>query len=344
VKVDHPTPTKVEVDLGDRSYEVLIGYGVRAELADYIPPSAQRVAIVTQENIPWEVDPGRPIGVFHIGPGEQYKTMETIEGLCTAFADWGLTRADCVVGVGGGMVTDVAGFAASVYHRGLPVVHVATSLLGQIDASIGGKTGVNLTVGKNLVGTYWQPHAVLCDLDTLSTLPARELRCGFGELAKYRWVGERSFEDLSLQQRVSECVRIKAQVVAEDEREAGRRALLNYGHTLAHAIETSTDHAVAHGEAVAIGLVFAADLAHSMGRISSEAAAAHRALISGYDLAVRPPGGLDPDRLIDLMAGDKKATTGLTFVLLNDQGHLEVVAGVDRAVVRAELARFLEPA
>jgi 5-deoxy-5-amino-3-dehydroquinate synthase len=315
---------RVDVALGERSYPVLIGHGVRSELADYLPASARRVAIVTQENIPWDVDPRIPAGVFHIGPNEHYKTMETIESLCTAFSEWGLTRSDCVVGVGGGMVTDVAGFAASVYHRGL-----------------GGKTGVNLPTGKNLVGTYWQPHAVLCDLEVLSTLPARETRCGYGELAKYRWIGERSFDGLDLIDQVAECVRVKAEVVADDERESGRRALLNYGHTLAHAIETSTDHRVAHGEAVAIGLVFAAELAHAMGRIDAESVAEHRRVISGYDLATSPPSGLEPQRLLDLMRGDKKATMGLTFVLADAGGQLEVVPNVDPELVLAVLARFV---
>src|SRR6201999_4140140 len=126
---------------------------------------------------------------FHIGDGEAHKTLATVEDLCSRFARWGLSRADVVIGVGGGIVTDVAGFAASVYHRGLPVVHVATSLLAQIDAAIGGKTGVNLPEGKNLVGSYWQPSAVICDTSTLATLPPREYRCGLGELAKYHWLG-----------------------------------------------------------------------------------------------------------------------------------------------------------
>ena len=147
----------IEVDLGERSYPVLVGPGVRADLAAVLPERIRRVAVVTQEGIDVDVDPGRPFETFLIGDGERHKTLSTIESLCSAFARWGLTRADCVVAVGGGIVTDVGGFAASVYHRGIPVVHVATSLLAQVDAAIGGKTGVNLPEGKNLVGAYWRP-------------------------------------------------------------------------------------------------------------------------------------------------------------------------------------------
>ncbi|SVA30017.1 uncharacterized protein METZ01_LOCUS82871, partial [marine metagenome] len=147
---------------GGRSYPVLVGPGAVGELASVVPSGARRVAVVTQASIPVEVDPGVDHRVFTIGEGESAKTLSTVEDLCRAFAAWGLTRADAVVGVGGGVVTDVAGFAAASYHRGLPVVHVATTLLAQIDAAIGGKTGVNLPEGKNLVGAFWQPVAVLC--------------------------------------------------------------------------------------------------------------------------------------------------------------------------------------
>ena len=290
----------VDVPLGDRSYPVLVGAGARHELAGVLPEGTRRVAVVTQPGIGWTVDPGVPHEVFEIGDGEALKSLATVEALCRRFADWGLTRADCVVGVGGGLVTDVAGFAASIYHRGLPVVHVATTLLGQIDAAIGGKTGVNLPEGKNLVGTYWQPSAVLCDTDTLETLPPREYRCGLGELAKYHWLGGGRLDDLPLDERVAACVRIKADVVASDEREGGRRAILNYGHTLAHAIETAGTYDLRHGEAVAIGLVYAAEVAHRLGRIDDDAVAEHRRVVGAYDLPGRLPSGLSDDELVAL--------------------------------------------
>jgi 5-deoxy-5-amino-3-dehydroquinate synthase len=237
----------VPVALGDRSYDVIVGDGVRTELARVVPASARRVAVVTQPGIPVDVDPGREFRVFEIGTGEEAKSLATVEQLCRGFAQWGLNRADTVVAVGGGMVTDTAGFAAAVYHRGVPVVHVSTTLLGQIDAAVGGKTGVNIPEGKNLVGAFWQPTAVLCDTEVLDTLPPREYRSGLGEMAKYHFLGGDDLDSLPIAERVAACVAIKAAVVAGDEREGGRRATLNYGHTLAHALEIATDHQLPMG-------------------------------------------------------------------------------------------------
>ena len=258
---------RVRVPLGERSYDVVVGHGARAELATVVPPTARRAAIVTQAGIPLDVDPGVPWERFEIGDGEAHKTLGTIEDLMRGFARFGLTRHDVVIGVGGGMVTDVAGFAAASWHRGVPVVHVATTLLAMVDAAIGGKTGVNLPEGKNLVGAFWQPAGVVCDLDALATLPARERRSGDGEMAKYHFLTGDDLEAMDLAERVTRCVEIKADVVAADEREGGRRALLNYGHTLAHALEIAAEHRVTHGEAVGIGLVYAAELAAELGRI-----------------------------------------------------------------------------
>jgi 5-deoxy-5-amino-3-dehydroquinate synthase len=240
------------------------------------------------------------------------------------------------------MVTDVAGFAAAVYHRGLPVVHVASTLLGQIDAAIGGKTGVNLPEGKNLVGAFWQPHAVLCDTEMLDTLPPGELRSGLGEVAKYHFLGDTGpgggeLADLPRDEQVAACVRIKAATVAADEREGGRRALLNYGHTLAHAIETAGHHEQRHGEAVGVGLVFAAVLARQAGRIDDARVAEHRRVVARFGLPDRVPEGLADGRLIDLMRRDKKATSGLTFILDGPDG-VEVVPQVPEDAVRAALA------
>ena len=335
---------RVEVRLsGGRSYPVLIGPGAVGELASVVPSGARRVAVVTQASIPVEVDPGVDHRVFTIGEGESAKTLSTVEDLCRAFAAWGLTRADAVVGVGGGVVTDVAGFAAASYHRGLPVVHVATTLLAQIDAAIGGKTGVNLPEGKNLVGAFWQPVAVLCDTAVLDTLPEREMSCGLGEMAKYHFLsggdlggghpGVGDLDGLALDERVARCIEIKAEVVAADEREAGRRAVLNYGHTLGHAIETTGQYDLRHGEAVAVGLVYAAELGRALGRIDDERVAEHRRVVDGYGLSGSLPVGADPDELMVAMGRDKKAIDGLTFVLDGPAG-VEVVAGVDAGVVR----------
>ena len=330
----------ITVPIEGRSYPVLVGHGAANGLGDLLPVTAKRAAIVTQTGVPLEVEANIPHELFEIGQGEQYKTLETIGSLCRDFARMGLTRNDVVIGVGGGMVTDVAGFAAASYHRGVPVVHVATTLLGMVDAAIGGKTGVNLPEGKNLVGAFWQPSGVICDLNALATLPDRELRCGYGEMAKYHFLTGDDLLSMELVDRVARCVEIKAEVVASDEREGGRRALLNYGHTLAHALETATDHQLAHGEAVAIGLIFAAHLANELGRIPFERIDEHFAVVGEeYGLGVDIPAGLDPHLLLDLMRRDKKALNGLTFVLDGPAG-VEVVVGVDEGPVLAALARM----
>lgn len=330
----------VPVALGDRSYPVLVGAGARRELAALLPPSARRVAIVTQAGIDLDVDPGREHRRFEISDGEAAKDLATIGALCSAWARWGLTRGDAVVAVGGGLVTDVAGFAAATYHRGVPVVHVATTLLGMVDAAIGGKTGVNLPEGKNLVGAFWQPLAVVCDTDALATLPPRELRSGRGELAKYHFLTGADLLALDLEERIAAAVRIKADIVAADEREdpANRRgrAILNYGHTLAHALETAGRYDLRHGEAVAIGLRCAAAVAHRLGRIDDERVADHDDVLAAYELDGALPAGSDPGRLVELMGRDKKAVDGLTFVLDGPDG-VEVVPGIDPAVATAVL-------
>ena len=328
---------RLEVALPEgRSYPVLVGPQAAEELASVLPSGVQRVAVVTQSDIPVAVDPGVDHRIFPIPNGETAKTLSTIEELCRAFAAWGLTRGDAVVGVGGGVVTDVAGFAAASYHRGLPVVHVATTLLAQIDAAIGGKTGVNLPEGKNLVGAFWQPTAVLCDTSTLDTLPAREMRCGLGEMAKYHFLGGDDLADLAFDQRVARCVEIKAGIVAADERDAGRRAVLNYGHTLGHAIESTGHYDLRHGEAVAIGLIYAAELGRALERIDSDRVAEHRKIVDGYGLPGSLPEGAQTDDLMAAMARDKKAVDGLTFALDGPTG-IEVVASIDPGLVRDTL-------
>ena len=340
---------RVDVSLGDRSYPVLVGAGARHELGAVLPPGAQRATVVTQLGIDVDVDPGVPFETFVIPDGEEAKDLATVGELCSGFARFGLTRRDVVVGVGGGVVTDVAGFAAAVYHRGVAVVHVATTLLGQIDAAVGGKTGVNLAEGKNLVGSFWQPAAVLCDTDTLATLPPRELRSGLGELAKYHFLGGdelaaqrfggESLDALPLAERVAACVAIKADVVASDETEGGRRALLNYGHTLAHALEIAGRFDLRHGEAVAIGLRYAALVAWLADRIDDDRVAEHQRVLDAYELDSQLPSGVDHDEIIELFGRDKKATDGITFVLDGPLG-LEVVPGVSPSLLRTALERM----
>ncbi len=332
----------VRVDLAERSYDVVVGHGARTALASLIPATAKRVAIVTQDGIGVSVDPEREHQVFMMPAGEANKSLTTVESLAREFAVWGMTRADCVVAVGGGIVTDVAGFTAASYLRGIAVVHVPTTLLGMIDAAIGGKTGVNLPEGKNLFGAFWQPSGVVCDLDVLATLPERQVHCGNGEMAKYHFLTSADLAGMNLTDRVAECVRIKASAVSADERETisslndKGRAVLNYGHTLAHALEIATHHALLHGEAVAIGLGFAARLGLALGRIEPDRVAQHDDVLAFYGLSQALPAGLEVDQLVRLMSRDKKAISGLTFVLDGANG-VELVRGVSPDTVRRVL-------
>jgi 5-deoxy-5-amino-3-dehydroquinate synthase len=328
----------------------LVGPGARHEVARFLPESAKSVAVVTQQSLlhaGWlkGLDLGVPFEVSVIPDGEEGKTLATVEGLTRRFAQRGLSRGDAVVAVGGGIVTDVAGFAAATYHRGTAYVNVATSLLAQVDAAIGGKTGVNLPEGKNLVGAFWQPNAVLCDTETLTTLPPREWACGRGEIAKYAFLGDAPAADQPIEEQVARCVAIKAAIVAEDEHEGGRRAVLNYGHTLGHALEGAAlsgaheDWDLRHGEAVAIGLLFAALLARRLGRIDEARVVEHRHVIGSYDLPTDLPRGAGATELIGFMTRDKKAHQDLTFVLDGPDG-VEPVRGVAEAEVLATLTEM----
>jgi 5-deoxy-5-amino-3-dehydroquinate synthase len=355
--------TVVPVPLGERSYDVVVGPGARHELAAVVAaavPRASRAVVVTQEGIGVDVDAGLPTERLTVPDGESAKSLTVVEELCRSFARAGLSRSDVVVAVGGGVVTDLAGFAAASFHRGTPYVNVATTLLAQVDAAIGGKTGVNLPEGKNLVGAFWQPAAVLCDTDVLATLPPREWASGRGEMAKYAFLGEADGSgpdgsDLDgsdllerpLPDQVAHCVAIKAAVVAADEREGDRRMVLNYGHTLAHALEASAFEPgspvdLRHGEAVAVGLEFAALLARRLGRIGDEGVAAHRRVLHAFDLSGSLPEGVDPATLVSFMARDKKAHHDLTFVLDGPAG-VEVVRGVGTPEVLATLEEMRSP-
>jgi 5-deoxy-5-amino-3-dehydroquinate synthase len=337
----------LSVDLAERSYPVLVGPGARFEVARFLPPTAKAAVIVTQEAIAdagWVegLDPGVPAEVCLVPDGEDAKTLATVEELARRFVRAGLSRADVVIAVGGGIVTDVAGFAAASYHRGTAYVNVATSLLAQVDAAIGGKTGVNLPEGKNLVGAFWQPNAVLCDTQTLETLPPREWACGRGEIAKYAFLGDAPRADQPIEEQVARCVAIKASFVAADEREGGRRMLLNYGHTLGHALEGAAraDHPdwdLRHGEAVAIGILFAALLARRLGRIDERRVEEHRRVIASFDLPTDLPHDADAEELVTFMGRDKKAQQDLTFVLDGPHG-VEPVHGVAAPDVVATLA------
>ena len=350
---------RVRVDLGPRSYDVVVGADAFTELGRVLG-GRRRVAIVTQEPIRDHAariiavvdDAGIDNETFTIDDGEEHKSLATVESLTGRFARWGLLRGDAVVAVGGGIVGDVAGFLAASYYRGIDVVQVPTTLLAMVDASIGGKTGVNLPEGKNLVGAFHQPLAVLAEPAVLATLPDREFRCGLAEVAKYAFIGDDALlavlgehtGDLVAHDRavvedvVARCAVAKARVVEVDELErTGARAALNYGHTLAHALEIAGGHSLRHGEAVAIGMVFAANLASVLERVGPDVVATQETLLARFGLPVTAPAGLTANHVIELMRRDKKATGGLSFVLPGPRG-IERVDDPDPTAVAKALA------
>jgi len=344
---------RVGVELGERSYEVVVDDGARSELPallDLRAPLAKSVVIVTSASLatqPWfDVESGREQRVLLVPEGESAKSLSAAEELLELFADLQLSRDDVVVGVGGGAVTDLAGFAAAVYLRGIALVQIPTSLVGQVDAAIGGKTGVNLAAGKNLVGAFYQPLGVLCDTSVLTTLPDRERRSGLGEIAKCWLLEGREAHELSstsMSELVEFAIRLKASVVSGDEREGDRRVLLNYGHTLAHALEKlalrDDPDSLRHGEAVAIGLAFAVRLAHELGRVDVGHIANHDAVLRELELVRRLPEGADTEELLEAMSHDKKARHDLSFVLPGPEGFT-LVSAIDPSTVRDVLNRF----
>ena len=344
---------RIPVELGERSYEVVVGDGVSAELDAVIAPhvsGTRTVVVVTTEALrafEWHgLSSSHRILEIVVPDGEAAKSLHVLEEVCEQLSRANVSRHDVIVGYGGGAVTDLAGFVAASYLRGIGLVQVPTSLVGQVDAAIGGKTGVNLATGKNLVGAFYQPWAVLCDSRPLATLPEREVRNGLGEVAKCALLRRRHAHELDAVGEAElrhDAIALKAEVVSGDEREGGRRALLNYGHTLAHAIEAVAleggDLDIRHGEAVAIGLNFASRLARRLGRVGDESVANHEATLAHFGLAGSLPRGLSVDFLMDAMLRDKKADHNLTFVLDGPRGP-EVVPGVASEAVRDELVAF----
>jgi len=350
----------------DPPYDAVVGPGALRLAGEHLA-GRRRVAVVSQAAVADRYAPAlrdalgaSGVGasdVFLIGDGEEHKTLGTVEDLCRALAAWGLLRGDAVVALGGGVVGDTAGFAAAVYHRGVEVVQAPTTLLGMVDAAIGGKTAVNLPEGKNLVGAFHQPTVVLADPDTLATLSERDYRSGLGEVAKYALMGageSHALADLldaatnevlardaeALAEVVERCAAIKADVVSRDPQErTGLRATLNLGHTLAHALETTGGYGLAHGEAVAVGLVFAGALAGACERVPPEVVERYRSLPAALGLPVAVPeeGDATAQELLTVMGRDKKARGGLTFVLPGPDG-LELVEDPPGAALRAAFA------
>lgn len=344
---------KINVDLGRRSYDVVLDDGARHDLMGLISsraPHAKVAVIVTSKSLttkPWfDIETGLVQHVLEVAEGEAAKTIAHLEDLLERMAVLELSRDDVVIGLGGGAITDLAGFAAATYLRGVSLIQIPTSLVGQVDAAIGGKTGVNLRAGKNLVGAFYQPLGVLCDFATLATLPERERLGGLGEVAKC-WLLEGGFAaelaDVSTHDLIVMSVRLKANIVALDEHEGSSRALLNYGHTLAHALEKvsfARDHdEMRHGEAVAIGLAFSVRLARALGRVGDDEVIRHDEVLVTLGLSTSIPDNYPTSSLLEAMAHDKKAHHDLTFVLAGAEGF-ELVRGVEPSVVSDALEQF----
>jgi 5-deoxy-5-amino-3-dehydroquinate synthase len=341
----------VEVERG--AYDVVVENGARERLATLIAekaPRAKSAVVVTSSSLaqrPWfDVTSGIEQVTLFVPEGESAKTLSALEELLEAMAERRLSRDDVVVAVGGGAITDLVGFAAAVYLRGVALVQVPTSLVGQVDAAVGGKTGVNLLAGKNLVGAFYQPLGVLCDTSVLSTLATRDRLSGLGEVAKCWLLENRDVESLrasSLTELIETAVNLKVALVAVDEREGGSRVLLNYGHTLAHALEKLAlrggSDELRHGEAVAIGLAFAARLARALDRVGDDVVEHHDEVLRALELVGRLPAHYDPDELLEAMTFDKKARHDLSFVLAGPEGY-SLVTGLDRAVVANVLEHF----
>jgi len=357
---------RLDVRLGKRSYPILVGPGLLGSqplLAEHA--AAGKLLVVTDDVVGPLWMPrleqglaGRPFEVCMLPGGEEQKTLGNVAVIIDALVAGRLNRDGMVLALGGGVIGDIAGFAAASYQRGIAIVQLPTTLLAQVDSSVGGKTGVNHPGGKNLIGAFHQPTAVLADTDTLTTLPDRQLRAGLTEIVKAALVADAAFfawletnlprllarEPAALAEAIRRACAIKAAIVAEDERELGRRALLNLGHTFGHAIEAGAGYGlVLHGEAVAAGLVLAAEFSARLGRLPGADAQRVRALLAAAGLPVDPPR-LGAARMLELMAMDKKVKGGaIRLVLLEGVGRAVVADDYPRAALELLLEERAGP-
>ena len=358
----------VRVELGERSYEVAIGPGLLASAGPRLHDAGARRAVVVADSGVLGTHAvavadslrhaGLAVTTIPVERGEASKSVAEAERIWESLAAAAVDRGTHLMAVGGGVVGDLAGFAAATFARGLPVWQVPTTLVAQVDSAIGGKTGINLRGGKNLVGAFWQPRGVIADTDTLATLPAREYASGLAEVVKYGVIRDAELfarlegaagsvvarDPREIGAIVGRCAAIKAEVVSADEHErTGARATLNYGHTFGHAYENALGYGtLLHGEAVAIGMADAAELAVRLGRVPAALARRQDRLLEALGLPTRLPAGVSAaaDALLALMARDKKALDGrLRFVLPSRLGHVELVDGVPAQMVREVLAR-----
>jgi 3-dehydroquinate synthase len=355
-------PTRIRVGKGsDLAYDVVIGSGLLSALPDLLGAGVERVLVVHPQRLRATGEAVRDdlgthgFSVFsaEVPDGEQAKSAEVAAGLWGLLGRSGFTRTDAVVGVGGGTVTDLAGFVAATWLRGVRVVQVPTTLLAMVDAAVGGKTGINTAEGKNLVGAFYPPAGVLCDLAMLKTLPAGELVSGMAEVVKCGFIADPAILDIieadplgvtgcdhpMLPELVERSVRVKAAVVTEDLRESSLREMLNYGHTFAHAIEQVEHYTWRHGAAVSVGMVYAAELASLAGRLEDTVVDRHRSVLAGVGL----PTSYRPDRwpqLYDAMRRDKKNRGSMMrFVVLDGLARPARIQGPDLSLLLAAYER-----
>ncbi|OEY66626.1 3-dehydroquinate synthase [Marinobacter sp. X15-166B] len=362
----HELSRQLQVELGERSYPILIGPGLltQQDLSPYV--SGQQVMIVTNESIAplylqqtVERFPGKTVDTVVLPDGEQFKNWETLNLVFDALLEKQHTRKTTLVALGGGVVGDMTGFAAACYQRGVAFIQIPTTLLSQVDSSVGGKTGINHPLGKNMVGAFHQPEVVLIDTATLESLPPREVAAGMAEVIKYGLIRDAGFfawlesaiDDLmalqpeALVEAIYRSCACKAEVVAEDEREGGLRAILNLGHTFGHAIETYTGYGTwLHGEAVASGMLMAADLSVRLGWLTDADRLRAVRLLRRAGLPEGAPEGMTPDDFLRLMAVDKKNIDGrLRLVLMRALGDAVVTAEAPAEQLLATLHAFCKP-
>lgn len=348
---------------GESPYDLVVGSGVLGELPELVGENVRKVAVVHSRavraaatGVTCDLN-GRGYEAYavEVPDGEAAKDLAVAASVWARLGELRFTRSDAVVGLGGGAVTDLAGFVAATWLRGVRVVHVPTTLLAMVDAAVGGKTAINTEAGKNLVGAFHSPAGVVCDLTLLSTLPVNDYVSGLAEVVKAGFIADPRILELieadpsaatdpggpATRELVVRSVRVKAGIVSADPREHGRRAFLNYGHTLGHAIEKVEGYHWRHGDAVSVGMVFAAELARLTGRLDSATADRHRALLGSLGLPVSYSGesGDSWPRLLDAMAVDKKATGGrLRFVVLEGVGRPVLLEAPEPALMAAAFA------
>ncbi|WP_449277426.1 3-dehydroquinate synthase [Leucobacter sp. GX24907] len=348
-------PTVISVG-GEADYEVIVGRGLSGRIADAIGDRARKVLIIHTPTVGRRADELRSalqerfeqVLLAEVPDAESAKRVEVASFCWQILGQADFTRTDAIVGLGGGAVTDLAGFVAATWLRGVPLVQVPTTVLGTVDAAVGGKTGINTAEGKNLVGCFYAPKAVVCDLDLLETLPKNEILAGFAEVVKYGFIAEPEILDIieadvdratdpatpEFQRLVELSIGVKARVVSEDFREGGLREILNYGHTLGHAIEHAERYQWRHGVAVAIGMVYAAELGRLVGSLSDEVVERHRSILSALGLPLSYPAGRWQG-LLATMQRDKKARAGmLRFIVLDDVAKPRVLSGADDGMLQ----------